>query len=94
MQGDQKMTRQCYIESLNDKNVNHVEFLGNIELDPRFIDEPEPIDDYRHVGIDLNFLCHKLVIFPKSRPIAQRKRQLRGEKKKIAIEKEIAKFWI
>ena len=33
------------------------------------------------LGVDLDFICHKLAILPQAKPIAQRKRKLKKEKK-------------
>ena len=41
--------------------------------------------------IDLLIICHKLVLHPEARPVAQRKRRL-GEERRRATAKEIAKL--
>jgi hypothetical protein len=42
-------------------------------------------------GIDENIITHKLAIFPKAKPITQRKRK-QGEERRIAMEEEVAKL--
>lgn len=42
-------------------------------------------------GIDPNFICHKLAINPKIRPVAQWKRRL-GEDKREAVKEEADKL--
>lgn len=42
-------------------------------------------------GIDSNFLCHKLSIYPEAKPILQRKRKP-GEERRKVVKQETAKL--
>jgi hypothetical protein len=42
-------------------------------------------------GIDESIITHKLAIFPKAKPISQRKRK-QGEERRAAVDEEVAKL--
>lgn len=42
-------------------------------------------------GIDPEFICHKLSLWPDAKPVAQRKRNIREERREV-IEKEMTKL--
>jgi hypothetical protein len=41
-------------------------------------------------GIDESIITHKLAIFPKAKPVSQRKRK-QGEERRVAVEEEVVK---
>lgn len=45
------------------------------------------MENFRYTGYKSNFLCHRLSICPKAKPIAQGKRKLNEERRK-AVEEE------
>ncbi|RDX94478.1 hypothetical protein CR513_23130, partial [Mucuna pruriens] len=131
---NQKMSRQCYVDSLRvstkpskeDNISTHVEILTDIDLDPKLpIDEgAEPIEKLEYIPltneehctqigermqgphlkqlvstlqdhtnlfawqpfdmprIDLNIICHYLALCAETKPVAQRKRKIRGDRQK------------
>jgi hypothetical protein len=42
-------------------------------------------------GIDESIITHKLAIFPKAKPVSQRKRK-QGDERRTAIDEEVAKL--